>query len=225
MILIIKHIFIEGPGTLGEFFADTSWRVNTIELENGDALPPLDECTAVISLGGPMNVYETDKHPFLMTEEIFLRRALEKKLPVLGICLGAQLLAKSVGAPIYKAEQKEIGWQSVNLTEEGMRDNLFKGMDDVLDVFQWHEDTFDNPKQGRLLATSNICRNQAFRIGNCAWGLQFHLELTERMLENWLDYYKVDLDKDKLLQDYFIRKDKYNKQARLLYLNFASLIN
>lgn len=225
MILIIKHIEIEGPGTLGEFFNNqTSWKIKIVELENGEILPSLGECEAVISLGGLMNVYETNKYPFLEIEEDFLREALDKEIPVLGICLGAQLLAKVAGAEIKKAEQEEIGWYKVNLTEEGIRDTLFYNLGKSLEVFQWHENTFEIPQGGILLATSDTCRNQAVRIGRCAWALQFHLEMTPEMLETWLNYYPVDLDKYKLLVECFKKREIYQRQANLIYFNFAQII-
>jgi len=225
MILFIKHIDIEGPGTLGEFFNNqTSWQTKIVELENGEMLPPLGECNSIISLGGPMNVYETDKYPFLSIEEEFLKEALDKEVPVLGICLGAQLLAKAAGAAVRRADQEEIGWYNVSLTEDGIRDTLFDNLGRTPEVFQWHRDTFDIPQRGVLLATSDICRNQAVRIGRSAWALQFHLEMTPEMLEMWFDYYPVDLDKNKLLVECFKKKDSYQRQADLIYFNFARVI-
>ena len=103
MILFIKHIDIEGPGTLGEFFEQTAWTVKTVNLHKGEELPPLDLCEAIVSLGGPMNVYETDIYPFLEVEEDFLKNALKKNIPILGICLGGQLLAKILRGKVEKS--------------------------------------------------------------------------------------------------------------------------
>ncbi len=225
MILIIKHARIEGPGEFSLFFQDTDWKIGIIELEEKDTFPSLNECEAIISLGGPMNVYETDKYRFLTEEEDFLKRALQKEIPILGICLGAQLLAKISGAKVSKAEQREIGWYRVNLTPEGKSDPLFKGLDGFLDVFQWHEDTFEIPPAGLLLATSATCRNQALRVkGKPAWGLQFHPEMTPEMLGDWLNDDRVNLNKDKLLLEYFRIKDRYLKQLKVISLNFARAI-
>lgn len=225
MILIIQHVEIEGPGTLGHFLKNADWEVKTVELYNGDILPSLDDCEAIISLGGSMNVYEEDKYPFLGLEDEFLKGAIEKNIPTLGICLGAQLLAKCMDAEVKRAEQEEVGWYKVKLTKEAYRDSLFKGLPDSLDVFQWHEDMFDIPKGAVLLATSEgPCRNQAMRIGGCAWGLQFHPEITCQMIEDWVDYYPIDLDKEKLVYGYIRRKDRYEKQAQMFYINFANVI-
>jgi GMP synthase-like glutamine amidotransferase len=224
MILIIKHAEIEGLGTLGDFFKETAWEIETVELWDNVLLPKLNDCEAIISLGGPMNVYETDRHPFLKMEEDFLRNALRKKVPVLGICLGAQLLAKVAGAEVKKSEQSEIGWYNVELSGAGKDDLLFKGINTTLEVFQWHEDTFEVPPEGVLLATSSLCKNQAFRVGECAWGVQFHPEMTSWMLESWLDASNGQIDKNKLMVSYYKKSQSYNKQARIMYLNFAGVV-
>src|SRR3989338_3589519 len=154
MILIIKHEEIEGPGNLGYFFNATDWETRTSELWNGEALPSLDRCEAVISMGGPMNVYEEEKYPFLGLETEFLDGAIRKKIPTLGICLGGQLVAKATGAEVKKSEKEEVGWYRLGLTKEADLDPLFKDLPRSFDVFQWHEDTFEPPRGSRLLATS-----------------------------------------------------------------------
>lgn len=223
MILFIKHAKTEGPGTLGYFFGETDWKTKTVELWNKEALPRIDDCEAIISLGGPMNVYETKKYPFLNKEEEFLAKALKKNIPILGICLGAQLLAKASGAKVARAESKEIGWYEVNLTKEGKIDPMFKNMNQNLEVFQWHEDSFDVPKQAELLATSNTVKNQAIRVGPCAWGLQYHPEMTVEMIGCWFGN-NEKLEKAKALISYYEKKSIYDRQARLMYLNFSRAI-
>lgn len=224
MIVIIKHIGIEGPGTLKDYLVRAGFAFRVVNVAKNEALPPLDECQAIVSLGGPMNVYETAKYPFLAKEESFLKEALVKRKPILGICLGAQILAKITGAAIEKATTKEIGCYDVELTPEASSDPLFEGLGQRLSVFQWHEDTFGIPIGGKLLAEGAKCRNQAFRFGDCAWGLQFHPEITKDMIVEWLDYYQNDLDRDKLLSDYSKIEDKYKQQAKTLYDNFCKVI-
>ncbi len=227
MILFIKHIEIEGPGTLGEFFKETSWKTKIVELDKAGTLPSVDECEAIISLGGPMNVYEEAKYPFLKEEDKLMKKALQEEVPILGICLGAQILAKACGAKVRKADKKEVGWFKVNLTDEGKRDPLFEDMPASLSVFQWHEDTFAIPKGALHLAESQTCLNQAFRFGRNAYGLQFHVEVTPEMLESWIRAYTKNETiqiKDMLIESYRIN-EAFKKQAQMLYNNFARIIS
>ncbi|MEE9201124.1 MAG: gamma-glutamyl-gamma-aminobutyrate hydrolase family protein [Candidatus Brocadiales bacterium] len=195
-VLIIKHIDIEGPGTLGEFIERNGIRHQVVNafLEDSYIEEPGDY-SAVITLGGPMGVYDdTEVYPFLAWEDAFLSRAIREDVPVLGICLGAQLIAKAAGARVTKAPEKEIGWSGVTLTDEGRADPLFKGLSPEILVFQWHGDTFDIPEGGRRLAASDVCPNQAFRVGRAAYGLQFHLEVTPPMINQWIDAYEGELN-------------------------------
>jgi GMP synthase (glutamine-hydrolysing) len=224
MIAIIKHAQIEGPGTLQNFFRETFFDTHVFELWRGERLPAFDECEAILSLGGPMNVYETDRYPFLRDEEDYIQKALDRNIPFLGICLGAQLLAKTCGASVTKASQEEIGWFAVTFTPEAHHDALFGNLADSIDVFQWHQDTFALPNAAVLLATADTCRNQAFRVGECAWGLQFHPEMTEVMLRAWLTDCPDHVDKVTLMYEYSKKRSKYQKQAKQMYLNFERAV-
>ena len=133
-----------------------------------------------------MNVDETDRFPHLAHEVVLIREALEKKMPVLGICLGAQLIAKALGARVTKNHVKEIGWYDLTLTEEGKKDPLFAHSGPVEKVFQWHGDTFEIPKGAVHLAACADCPNQAFKYGEQVYALQFHLEVDEKMIRRWL---------------------------------------
>ena len=175
-----------------------------VELAAGEKIPErLDGVEAVVCLGGPMNVYEEASFPFLKQEDALIRDIVRKQIPFLGICLGAQLLSKACGGKVYKAPAKELGWSNVTLTPEGAMDPLFQGTGQPFTVFQWHEDTFSIPEGGTLLATSARCRNQAFRVGSCAYGLQFHVEVTPDMVAAWtaahMQAHGRELDGAKLL--------------------------
>lgn len=230
MIIVIKHVAIEGPGSIGEFFRNTDRRLEVISLHKGEILPQdLEDVEAIISLGGPMNVYEQDKYPFLKEEEEFLKQALKEEIPILGICLGAQALAKACGARVKAAEHKEIGWHKVNLTGEGRQDPIFGNLAREFSVFQWHQDTFEISKEGKLLASSDSCVNQAFRFGKNAYGLQFHVEVTAQMIESWINEYINPKDRGVGVKDMLIEAYKNNemfrRQANLIYLNFSRIIS
>ncbi len=222
-ILVVKHVEQEGPGVLAKSFENAGWELVTVELGRGDALPDkLDDFAAVLLLGGPMNVYEEEAYPFLKREDSFIKEVLREEIPFLGICLGAQLLAKACGAPVLKAAQKEVGWYSVELTKKGRQDRLFRQCRGPLTVFQWHEDTFEVPEEGTLLATSEVVRNQAFRVGSCAYGLQFHVEVSEDMVRTWLRDEK-DIDGGKILGDGDTFKEAFEQQAAAIFRNFRKL--
>ncbi len=230
-ILIIKHIDIEGPGSIEKFFQNTAWSLRTVDLSKGESLPEsLEDIEAIVSLGGPMNVYEENKYPFLQDENEILKKAIKEEIPILGICLGAQLLAKALGAQVKKAKTKEIGWHKINLTAYGQKDSLFEGLSAELDVFQWHEDTFDIPEKAMPLATSSSCQNQAFKWGKNAYGLQFHLEVTPEMVESWINAYAREGESvlpgvDNMLIQTYKKAVFLEKQANLSYLNFARIID
>jgi GMP synthase (glutamine-hydrolysing) len=143
----------------------------------------VEQAQALVFMGGPMSV--NDSLTWLRQEERYLVRAMSSGVPVLGICLGAQLLAKCLGARVYPMERKEIGWYPVRFTEAGLSDPLFEGLACSETVFHWHGETFDLPAGSVRLAESGLCINQAFRLGSDLYGLQFHPEVTPDMIESW----------------------------------------
>ena len=183
-VLVIMHVESEGPGIFGELLQAAGAEVWVARLHLGDTLPEPRKIDAVLSMGGPMNVYEEEQYPFLRDETRFLQAAAVHDLPVLGICLGAQMIAKAAGAAVTRNHVEEVGWSSVELTDAGEADPLFRGLPTVLPVFQWHGDTFSIPEGGTLLATGDACRNQAFRFRQ-SYGLQFHLEADRALLAEW----------------------------------------
>lgn len=222
-IIVIMHVESEGPGSFGTFLESVAAEVLTIRLYAGDRLPTdLSEFDAVVSMGGPMNVYEEDKHPFLKEETGFLKRAVESDLPALGICLGAQMIAKAAGARVTKSPNKEVGWGRVTVTDRGKEDTAFKGLPATFEVLQWHGDMFHIPTNGVLLAASTDCPHQAFRYRN-ALGLQFHLEVTEEILSDWFGDSKEIKLYDVMNRFREIRKE-LERNAECVYTNFLDLV-
>jgi GMP synthase-like glutamine amidotransferase len=146
---------------------------------------PLDEYAAVLVLGGSMNTHEEARHPWLRDEDALLRRLLARRVPVLGVCLGAQLLAKAADAPVGPAPEPEIGWHDVELTAAAAADPLLGALPRRFGAFQWHSYTYGVPSGGVELARSRVC-GQAFRLGERAWGIQFHAEVTSSQVESWV---------------------------------------
>lgn len=148
--------------------------------------PALDKYVALVVLGGPMNADQIATHPNLLTEVEIIRDAVEQGMSVLGICLGAQLLAKALGGSVKRNAYREIGWYDVELTEAGTRDAVLSTFDRRQQVFQWHEDGISLPPGAVHLATSDASAVQAFRYGDHAYGFQFHLEASRSLIERWL---------------------------------------
>ncbi|MBI5599649.1 MAG: gamma-glutamyl-gamma-aminobutyrate hydrolase family protein [Deltaproteobacteria bacterium] len=185
--VIIQHVAHEGPGILGDFLERNGFIVRRVRVYRGEAVPrDVAENSILIVLGGPMGAYEDDKYPFLKDELRLIGSALKSGVPTLGVCLGSQLMARAAGARVYPGGKKEIGWYTLRLTAEGARDRLFLGLPSEFMVFQWHGDTFDLPPGAALLASSDIYPNQLFRVGKRAYAFQFHLEVTEKMIGEWL---------------------------------------
>jgi GMP synthase-like glutamine amidotransferase len=186
-VLVLRHVPHEHLGTLALALGENNLPYKYINFYEDESpnITIKDSCGLII-LGGPMNVYETDKYPFLETEDKLIGQAIDKNIPVLGICLGAQLIAKALGARVTRNKEKEIGWYPLKITEEAKKDNLFKYFNNEETVFQWHGDTFETPKGAVHLAESSLCTNQAFRYGRNVYGLQFHIEVTPKMISEWL---------------------------------------
>jgi GMP synthase-like glutamine amidotransferase len=186
-VLAFRHVSHEGLGTIEDALRRERVACGVVDLFHQ---PPREfhpeQLAGLVVMGGPMNVDETDRYPFLADEVRWIRQALDADLPILGVCLGSQLLAKALGAPVYPNRVKEIGWYEIELTEAGRGDALFNGCEPTEMVFHWHGDTFDLPAGAVQLARGTDCENQAFRYGRAAYGLQFHLEVTPEIIVSWL---------------------------------------
>jgi GMP synthase (glutamine-hydrolysing) len=227
-VLIIKHVDIEGPGLVEDCLNKEKISYQMINLETGIHPQKLDDFTHIVILGGPMNVYEENRYPFLREEDLFIKEAIQRGKFILGICLGAQLIVKALGAKVFKAPVKEIGWYDVSLTKVGYNDPLFSNLSKTFPVFQWHEDTFEIPKAAKLIATSTSLPNQGFRYGDTTYGLQFHLEMTEEMTREWMKTYEKELwesqpplfSKLKILTDTEMKIEAYKKRGMSFFENY-----
>ena len=178
-ILVFQHVPHEPLGTLDPLLKEAGFRIRYVNFgRDSGQRPSLDKYAAVIVLGGPMNADEIDAYPNLATEVDILREAVERDMSVLGICLGAQLLAKALGGTVSRSAVREIGWYDVQLTGAGKEDPVLSSFSD--------EDGIELPDEVMHLASSDDCNVQAFRHGDHAYGLQFHLEANASLIERWL---------------------------------------
>lgn len=186
MIYGLYHSPGETVGSMGDILKELKLPFKDVHLYDGDGLPRhTSDLEGLIIMGGPMSVDDIHEYPFLLPEVELIEKTLSLNKPVLGICLGAQLMAKALDARVYANRVKEVGWHGIELTKAASSDPLFSVFPSPMAVFHWHEDTFDLPKNAVHLARSSRCENQAFRWGNNAYGLQFHLEVTPAMIQDW----------------------------------------
>jgi len=211
-LLVLQHVAHELLGTLNPMLKKAGFRIRYVNFaRHPDAQPSLDGYDGLVILGGPMSVNDTDRLPHLMTEMHLIEQAMRRNLPVLGICLGAQLIAKTLGAAVYPSREKEIGWYDVSPTDHAQSDPLLTVLQKSEKIFQWHGETFDIPKTSSHLAFSSVCANQAFRYGSTVYGFQFHLEVDEPMIHRWL---RVAVNRDEITAlGGFINPDRIHSET------------
>lgn len=203
-LLVFQHVAAEPLGTLDRLIRRRGHRIKFVNFErHPDAEPCIDRYRGLIVLGGPMNVEDHAHRKHLLTEMRTIEAALKQEKPVLGICLGAQLLAHVLGAPIRRQREAEIGWYDVVTTQAGQADPVLAPLGSQAPLFQWHKYTFEIPAGAQHLARSPVCPNQAFRYGSNAYGFQFHLEANQALIERWLSTpaYQDELQAAGLAQD------------------------
>jgi GMP synthase-like glutamine amidotransferase len=175
-------------------------------------------------MGGAMGANDDQRHPFLSDLKDLLRTVVAERIPYLGVCLGGQLLAAALGAKVAYHRWEERGTLTVELTGEGKTDPLFNGIPEVFSTFQWHHDSFDIPEGGVLLASSAACPHQAFRVGACTWGIQFHPEVTESIIRGWCAWDRSTQDtSEELLSAFCKQSDTYFATSLQLLQNFLRM--
>ena len=216
-VLAVIHGDKVRAGVFGDVVAARGHRLEEWSLAWGTPLPrPLDAYGSVLVFGGAMHADQDRHHPWLREENFFLQRLLDLHTPVLGICLGAQLLAKAACASVHPAEEFEIGWHPVELTDAAADDPLLGRLPDRFDAFQWHYYTYDLPAGAVELARSSVC-TQAFSLGGNAWGVQFHPEVTLAQVQSWVDEKEeVPVDDQALMAETRERIGAWNDLGREL---------
>jgi GMP synthase (glutamine-hydrolysing) len=229
-VLAISHETDAGPGVFAEAVRERGHTLDEWFVPNGDSAPgDLAEYDAVLTFGGAMHADQEEKHTWLAGEKDLLRGLIEKRVPLLGVCLGSQLVAEAAGAPVEEAPEPEIGWFDVELTPEGVDDPLLAPLAPGFTAFQWHSYRSPLPPGAVALARSPVAL-QAFRAGDRTWGIQFHAEVTECDAIAWTERYEEDekaveigLDTEAMIASIRARIRAWNEVGRAVCGRFLEL--
>jgi GMP synthase-like glutamine amidotransferase len=233
-LLVFQHIDCEHPGIFREFLGADGIPWDVVELDTGDSIPALENYAALWVMGGPMDVWEEDEHPWLVAEKAAIRRAVnDLSMPFMGICLGHQLLADALGGEVAKGEMPEVGVMDVELTDAGRRSPYFDGLPVTLSCLQWHSaEVHRAPAGAQILANSPLCGVQALAVGPNAFSAQFHVEITAATIDEWsavptyAESLQAALGVDGLepfKRAANLRMAEFNAQARRLYDNWKAV--
>jgi len=194
------HAPFEKPGYIENWAKEKGHTLILTNLFEPFHLPAIEDIDWLVIMGGPMGVYEEDKYPWLKEEKNFIKKAVEKNKVILGICLGSQLIAEVLGAKVFPNKYKEIGWFNIKITEAAKKSDLFGFFPEQTVVFHWHGDTFDLPNGAVQIAESQVCKNQAFIYNERVIGLQFHIEVTDKLLNEMLEGGNDELKNESYIQ-------------------------
>ncbi len=221
-VLILKNVPQEGPGTIEDFLKREGIRYRVVEL--GSEKIPDDDYDALVMMGGPMSVNDGEIYHYLKEEERVVREYIRKDKKILGICLGAQMLARALGSKVYKGPGQEIGWYHIELSDNGLKDHLIQklashpkngNLSKKFMVFHWHGETFDIPEGAMRLASSELYPNQAFRYGRGAYAFQFHIEVRKEMIAEWLkdesSLPRISAETERFYEEYLGRAENFYK--------------
>jgi GMP synthase (glutamine-hydrolysing) len=183
----LQHVPYEGAGAIGDWAQTHGHSLSTTHIYANDTLPSLESFDWLVVMGGPMNIYQTEEYPWLVEEKAFIKAAIDADKAVIGVCLGSQLIADVLGAPVTRNAHVEIGWFPIQLTPQAASSPLFRDLPTEFPVLHWHGDTFAIPQGATRMAQSAGCANQAFVWNDTVVGLQFHLETSPPVIEEWLE--------------------------------------
>ena len=198
-VLVIRHAGVEGPGRIAGALEKAGLSHRMVRVDRREPVPDtLGDTPALVVMGGPMGVYQADRYPHLNQEVRLIQLALEQGRPVLGICLGSQLLAHALGARVYPGPRKEIGWYDISLAPAAREDVLWRGIASPFPAFVWHGDVFDLPAGSTPLAASDLTPLQAYAAGKNSYGLLFHLEVDAAQVKDMCRAFRGELVAEKI---------------------------
>jgi GMP synthase-like glutamine amidotransferase len=233
--LVFQHLRIEHPGIFREFFKEDGIELLTVELDEGESIPDLTDFDALWVMGGPMDVWQEERYPWLIDEKAAIRKAvIELKMPYMGICLGHQLLADALGGEVGSGDQAEVGVMQIHKTETGKHNPFLSNMSETMNCLQWHAaEVKAVPETMNVLVSSDKCAIQSLSMGNWVFTTQYHQEIIDTTVSDWSDIpaYKKALEKtlgdngvsllQQAVKEYL---PEFNNTARQLYENWKSVV-
>jgi len=223
MLTLIQNDQEVPSGNFLEWFQEYKLPVRIIKPYSGEDFPSLKKTSALIFLGGAMGVHDSSRFPFLLAVKSYIQQAVIQEVPLLGICLGGQLLADALGAPVHSQRNGEMGIHSIEVLPSGTSDPLFYEIPEIFTAFQWHNDSFEIPEGAVCLASSANCAQQAFRYGASQYGLQFHPEVTRSIVTSWIESSGMVDDASWILEDFIRKEEEYTAVSHKILVNFLRI--